>query len=178
MKIFALIVISVLLSLGFSSAQDSLVTNDNELQILSLKKENSITLQSTYAKTGLYAGLAWNSKLYKGLQMNMSLATKVRHLSLNKFTPLVSVGIGYDLFRKKSKLDVVPGIRGQLITSRLTQNSTVNNVDILLGYEFVLGNRFHFLHGAYYGFGHEDSENINIKYPSFLIHIGFGYVFK
>ena len=163
----------------FSSilAQDSVIVRNCNYNLQQARSTSTITLQSSYAKTGIYAGLAWRSNLYNGFQMNMSLASKVRHLGLNKFTPLASIGLGYDLFRKNYTVDLVPGIKGQLISSRLTKSSSVNNLELLFGYEFIFGKRFQLIQGAYYGFGHEDSENFNVNYTSFLIHIGFGYVF-
>jgi len=178
MKLVFVLLVLLFFPMSFLNAQDSLIISDCNLDVLPLKKKNAISLQSSYVKTGLYAGLAWNSNFHKGWNVNMSLSSKIRHLSLRKFTPMISLGVGYDILKDNWKIDLVPGFKGQLVTSRLTETSVVNNVEMLFGYEFVLGDRYKLVQGAYYGFGHESSENFNVRYSSFLIHIGFGYVFS
>ncbi len=158
-------------------SQDSIVKRACDFNSMQAKRTTPLTLQSAYGKTGLYAGLGWNSNFHKGWNVNMSLASKIRHLGLKKFTPLISMGLGYDVLQKNWKVDLVPGLKGQLVTSRLSETSIVNNVEMLFGYEFVLGDRYRLVQGAYYGLGYEGSEKSSVNYSSFLIHIGFGYVF-
>lgn len=175
MKIYCLVLVFVLLMMSSLFSQDSLINRDLDFNATQDEKTNTFALQSAYAKTGLFAGILWNSTFHKGWEVNMSLTTKVRHLSLNKFTPMISLGLGYDLFKNNLKVDFVPGLKGQMVSARLTESSIVNNVEMLFGYEFVLGEKFKLIQGAYFGLGHEDSQNFNIPYTSFLIHIGFGY---
>ncbi len=159
-------------------SQDSIVKRACDFNMIQVKRANALTLQSAYGKTGLYAGLAWNSNFHEGWNVNLLLSTKIRHLGFNTFSPLVSMGLGYDVLKENWKVDLVPGLKGQLVTSRLSEASTVNNIEMLFGYEFVLGDRYKLVHGAYYGLGYEGSKKYSVNYSSFLIHIGFGYVFS
>lgn len=177
MRVSSIIVLFILFRVGSSISQDSLIIRECDLGRTLAKRTNLLTLQTTYSKTGLYNGLTWHSDFYKGVMVNMSLATKFRHLVLGKFTPLVSLGVGYDVLRNREKLKFIPGFRGQLITSRLSQNSVANNLEMLVGYTFIWGNRFRFVQGSYYGLGNESSSNFNVLYSSFVVHIGFGYAF-
>lgn len=159
----------LILHLSFSSliAQDSLSTD----------LDNTLALQGTYAKPGIYAGLNGSSNLYKGLVMNVSLGLNVRLLNYGEFSPLIAIGLGYDVLRKYPRLTLSPGIKGQHISSRISDKNHIRNTEFLIGYEFEYGKKYKLIQGAYYGFGREDAANTSVDYQSYLIHLGFGYAF-
>ena len=167
MKCCILLLLIFNLGIFFSTAQDS----------LSSDLDNTFAFQGTYAKSGIYAGFSGSGNLYKGWGMNVACGLNVRHFNYGEISPLIAIGLGYDVFRKHSQFTLSPGIKVQHISSRISDVNHVKHIEFLLGYELEYGKKYKLIQGAYYGFGRENSANLSVDYQSYLIHIGFGYAF-
>lgn len=163
--IFLLLIFN--LSIFFSTAQDSL---SNDLN-------NTLAFQGTYAKSGIYAGVSGSGNLHKGWVMNVACGLNVRHFSYGEISPLIAIGLGYDVLRKNTQFRLSSGIKVQHISSRISDVNHVKNIEFLFGYEFEYGKKYKLIQGTYYGFGRENSANLSVDYQSYLIYIGFGYAF-